>query len=152
MHHTSPPSIQSTLSGSSVPRIPTMNLDLTQVTTPNAAWAGMSLPLRSVGSLSYTSGGSNTDTVPGQRSYPDRSPSENGDDEDGENELAVGDVDVRSVEGYVYPPSILASGSTNTCRRNWCPYPTFFDSTTDLESEYYSRRQRVSPFRHLLYP
>ena len=133
----SPPPIQSTSPGSSVPQISDMNLDLTHITTPAAVWTGMSLPSRSAGSLSYTSEGSNLDPGPGQTSYPNRGPGE-----DGEDQLSVRDVDIQSVEGPIYPPSISTPESIGTCRLKGCSNPIFVDSITDLESEYCSRKHQ----------
>ena len=135
---TTPPPIQSTSPGSSVPQVSDMNLDPTQLTTPNAVWTGMSLPSRSAGSLSYTSEGSNLDAVPGRTSYLDRDPGENGDTRDGGDGLVARDVDIQSVKGSIYPPSISTSESIGTCKLKGCSNLTFVDSVTDLESEYCS--------------
>lgn len=139
-----PPPSHPTPSESLVPQIPNnTNVDPSP-TMPSTVRGMMSLPSYSAGSLDYTSepDDPNADAIPDQSSYPDRDLSEDGDEEDGEDEVSVGDVDFQSVKSSVYPPSISTSESTGTCRLEGCSSTTFVDSITDLESEYCSRKHQ----------
>ena len=135
-----PPPSHPTPSESLVPQIPNNTNVGPSQTMPNTVRDIMSLPSYSAGSLDYTS--EPDDPIPGQSSYPDRDPSEDGDEEDGEDEVSVGDVDFQSVKSSVYSPSISTSESTGTCRLEGCSSTTFVDSITDLESEYCSREHQ----------
>jgi len=133
----SPPPVYSA-SGSSVPQIANSTDPDPSQTTPNPVSNVMSLPSYSAGNLGHTSepDDSNTDTPPG--SDPDQEPSENGDGEDGDGEVVMGDMDVQSVESFVCPPSASTSETIGTCKLEGCSNPTFVDPITDLESEYCS--------------
>jgi hypothetical protein len=128
--------------GSSVLQIASKaNLDPPQATL-NTVWSGTNLPSHSASSLGHKSepDASNTDALLG--SYPDREPSENGGGEADSDDFIMGDVDVQSVESFVYPPSIPTSEAIGTCRLEGCSNPAYVDSITDLESEYCSRKHQ----------
>jgi len=140
------PLIRSSSSGSSVPQISnTTNLDQSQV-MPSAAWNGTSLPSYSAGYLDYASqpDDSDADAVPGSFLDQEHSENENENENEGDemDEVLVDDVDVQSIESFVYPPSVSSSGSIGTCKLKGCSNPTFVDSITDLESEYCSQKHQ----------